>query len=886
MVGRTISHYRVIEKLGEGGMGVVYKAEDTQLRRTVALKFLPRETLDEEEVKARLLREAQAAAGLDHPNICAVHGIHEEEGETFIAMAYIDGPSLAEKIKERPLPLEEALSIATQIAEGLHEAHEHGVVHRDIKPQNILLTAKGQVKILDFGLASLTGRSKLTKTGTTLGTPAYMAPEQLEGRKVDRRADVWALGCVLYEVLTQKTPFDADYEQAIGYGILNEDPEPVTAQRAGLPTEIDRLITKALAKDPDHRYQHADDLLADLRALTAEVRQKTPSGGPRTMAEETALADPTGKARQLLPWAVAATLAAALAVSVFSDRLAESPPERIVRRFSFAPDDLHTGIIAPDGRHVAYITGPEGTGTLWLRPLGNETPRQLAAPVDVASIPCLAWSPDGSSIAFASDGQLKRVALADGAPVVVAELPVAQDNNDCVGAAWSPDGGSIVFGSGYRPYAVPAGGGEPKVIFETGGPEEPANFYSPHFLPSVGASRALVFSAGSPIGRTALWVANLDSGEQHELVPGSRAWYSDSGHLIHGSTAMSEPGLWVLPFSLDSFTAMGEPFRITQTGFRASLAQDGTMVYNEPQRTGLERLTWRDRSGAVLERVGQTQIQMVRPAVSPDGLLAAVASDEGGSLDIWVHDLTRGSKTRLTFGEGIENSPAWSPSGREVAYWGSSLEGIGILSKSIDDAADAQVLVDSEQGNVFDAVWLNDGQSLVYARARGLFGFADIWYATRREDGVFERKEFLSTPAAESIPTPSPDGRYLAYVSDESGRDEVYIRQFPDGSGKRQVSLNGGTQPTWRRDGRELFYVEGASLMAVEVSTEGGLTLGRPQRLFDSEDLRSFSRHAEYDVSPDGERFLTTAPADDEAGDGSVIRVVQNWYEQFRDREQ
>ncbi len=267
-------------------MGVVYKAEDTQLRRTVALKFLSRDTLGEDEFKARLIREAQAAAALDHPNICAVHGIHEEEGETFIAMAYIDGPSLAEKIKERPLPLDEALSIAAQIAEGLNEAHEQGVVHRDIKPQNILLTSKGQVKILDFGLALLTGFSKLTKSGTTLGTPAYMSPEQLEGKNVDRRADVWALGCVLYEMLTQKTPFEADYEQAIGYGILNEDPEPVTAQRAGLSPEIDRLLSKALAKDRDERYQHADDLLADLRVL-----QKQSSGARKASSGQRSASD-------------------------------------------------------------------------------------------------------------------------------------------------------------------------------------------------------------------------------------------------------------------------------------------------------------------------------------------------------------------------------------------------------------------------------------------------------------------------------------------------------------------------------------------------------------------------------------------------------------------
>jgi len=274
MIGRTISHYKILEKLGEGGMGVVWKAEDTQLRRIVALKFLSSETVGNEEVKARLIREAQASASLDHPNICQVFGIHEEQGQTFIAMAFIDGPALADKIKERPLPLKEALDLTIQIAEGLQEAHETGIVHRDIKPHNVMLTAKGQVKIMDFGLASLAGRSKLTKSGTTLGTPAYMAPEQLEGRDVDRRADIWALGCVLYEMLTQRTPFDAEYEQAIAYGILNEAAEPVTAQRSGLPTEIDRAIGKALAKDRAERYQHADEFVVDLKNLRRDSSRK------------------------------------------------------------------------------------------------------------------------------------------------------------------------------------------------------------------------------------------------------------------------------------------------------------------------------------------------------------------------------------------------------------------------------------------------------------------------------------------------------------------------------------------------------------------------------------------------------------------------------------
>ena len=267
MIGRTISHYKILEKIGEGGMGVVYKAEDLSLQRTVALKFLSPHSLDDPESKERFLREARSAASLDHPNVCTVYEIGEQDGQTFLSMAFIEGKTVKDKIAERPLPLDEALHIALQIGEGLREAHENGVVHRDVKPHNVMLTSRGQVKIMDFGLAQLAGRSQITKTGLALGTLSYMSPEQLEGQTVDRRSDIWSFGVVLYEMMAQRTPFDAEHQQAISHGIMNEEPEPVTALRSGLPIEIDRVLGKALAKSPEQRYQHMDDLLVDLRAL-------------------------------------------------------------------------------------------------------------------------------------------------------------------------------------------------------------------------------------------------------------------------------------------------------------------------------------------------------------------------------------------------------------------------------------------------------------------------------------------------------------------------------------------------------------------------------------------------------------------------------------------
>jgi len=906
VVGSSISHYKILAKLGEGGMGVVYKAEDTKLERAVALKFLAAHLVDEGEAKERFLREAKAAAALHHPNICPVYEIDEAQGKTFLAMAFLEGEPLEDGIAKGPLPLKDALEIGRQLAEGLSAAHGKGIIHRDIKPANILVSPEGRATIMDFGLARLTEASRLTKAEQTVGTAAYMSPEQMQGVEADHRTDIWALGCVLYEMVAGVRPFQGEYAQALAYEIVNQAVEPLTGVRAGVPMELEFIVSKCMAKDVDDRYGDSAEIAKDLRTLAEKLKSgrstitrlsrpaqaplasaaslqagsvAMPSTGPSLPAGDVV---PRSRLR-LFQAALALSVLAALAVSFL--HFGEQPPERRVRRFSIAPDGLLGGIISPDGRHIAYLAG-SGEAALWLRTLENETARELAAPVDIDVLPCLAWSPDSSSIAFAQDSELKRISLSGSAPVTLCKLP-SEGQFDCIGATWSPDGETIIFSSGTKPYGVSAGGGEPSVLFETGGPDEPSNFWSPNFLPSAAGSEALVFDAGAAVD-SKVWVADLGTGEQWELAPGSAASYSQSGHLVHGPTSVNEPGLWARPFSLDTLTPTGESFRIEQTGFLASLGQDGTMVYTDTPRSVEETLVWRDRAGAVRETVGQPQSQMARPAVSPDGRFVAVASNESGSVDIWVHDLARAAKTRLTFSEANENAPTWSPSGREIAYYTNVQEDgggfvAGIVSKSTDASGIAAVLVDPEEGSAFDPVWLQDGRRFVYTLQ--FSGQSDIWYATSAGDANgYEQKPFVSTPANEGAPTPSPDGLHLAYVSDESGSREVYVRRFPDGSGRRQVSINGGTQPVWRRDGRELFYVDGTTLMAVAVSDEGGLTLGQPQALFDSEDLRSDARHPQYDVSPDGERFLTTAPAGDERG-SSVIRIVDNWYEQFREHE-
>ncbi len=889
MVGRSILQYKITEKLGEGGMGVVYKAEDTQLRRTVALKFLPRETLDEEEVKARLIREAQAAAALDHPNICQVFGIHEEDGETFIAMAYIDGPSLAERIKERPLPLGEALGITIQIAEALHAADEKGIVHRDIKPQNIMLTAKGQVKILDFGLASLAGRSKLTKSGTVLGTPAYMAPEQLEAGQVDRRADIWALGCVLYEMLTQRSPFEADYEQAIGYGILNEDPEPVTALRSGLPTELDRLLGKALAKDRAERYQHADEMLADLRILQKQSGARKMPSGRSTVAATASVADelPLGPvtaqpSSRRVERVLLAVLGIALlgTLAVHFTQTQEVATQRPLLRFSFPADGVAregAARISPDGKHIAYALESDGERTLWLRSLDSESARSMAGTVGAADA---FWSPDSLSIGFATDSELKRIAIDGSDPIILCELPADVLSFD--GATWSPDGSRIVFSSGLQLYEVAARGGEPKLLSGLGHAERPLLLH-PHFLP-VYAPSILVYTAAASGSDRVLALKNFETGESWELSPGAAPFYSTDGYLIHGAVRDGDAGLWALPFSLASLEPTGESFPLSAIGHMPTVSKDGTLAFVDQPQRGLEALVWRNRSGEILERVGQLQLDMAQPSISPDGRFVAVGSSESGNDDIWIHDLTRSTKTRLTFSTSGEVAPTWSPSGREVAYVIAG--GRRLMAKATDGTSEATVLVDGGTG-LNNPDWSRDSRYLAYQQVRE-GGEPDIGYLNLTADRDSSQPAASPTTSSRNgrVPKLSPDGRFVAYVSGESGQLEVYVRPFPDGNGRWQISVDGGAQPGWRGDGAELYYVEDTALMATTVSTERGFTLTQPQKLFETADLLSNTARSTYDVSADGQRFLMITPVPDDGSAPPTVRVVQSWAEEFRDREQ
>ena len=745
-------------------------------------------------------------------------------------------------------------------------------------------------------------------------------------------------------------PFQGVYDQALVYEIVNQEPEPLTGVRTGVPMELEWIVGKCLAKDREDRYGRAEDMMLDLRTLAeklksggstilqtgvgaqhhaTEVRragadepsqndhplakyrviEDLDSGGDSVVyrAEDTQLkrsvtisvlpesaAHQTGqrqrsKDRALLGGGV--LLVAALVVIFAMWLRGPAPAEPApLRRFAFTPPegvgataDRTNVAISPNGKHIAFITaGSEGK--LWVQDLDQRQPRAIDG-TEGAIAPF--WSPGSDFIGFAAAGELKKVSVQGGLAIRVCELA----GTLFLGGTWSPDGEVIVFSSRIPPvlYEVPGRGGTPNLLISPEEPEgspggPPGGIVWPHFLPSEAGARVLVFAFGSPTDHT-MMVQNLETGQKELLEPGTMPFYSPSGHLVYQSGPQTHD-LWALPFSLDTLRATGEAFPISQNSRGPTVAVDQTLVYLDSSASGQQQLVWLDRRGEKTGEIGQVQGAIGSPALSPDGRLVAVTATEGSNTDVWVYDIARGVKTRLSSAPESDRRPVWSPAGDEVAFTSDRAGNYDIFLRQADGSGEEKVLAETPHPELLSD-WSRDGKYLLYHLSnpenRG-----DLWYLERNEDDSgWEPHPFLQTPFNQFVPRFSPDGRYVAYVSDESGQLEVYVQPFPEGGRKVTVSSNGGTKVRWSRDGKELFYVEGETLVAVSVSSGSSFSVGSATRLFEHPGLLPAGNYAPYDVSVDGQRFILA----ETVGEGAdapepSIRVVQNWFAEFRDREQ
>ena len=888
MIGQTISHYKILDKLGEGGMGVVYKAEDERLRRTVALKFLPNRTESEDE-RARFEREAQAAAALDHPNICTVYEIDQVDGQTFLAMQFLEGQTLDQRIESGPVPLKEALSIACQAAEGLAAAHEKGVVHRDIKASNLMLISRPtggvQVKLMDFGLAQLSGRSKLTQAASILGTIAYMSPEQTQGEAVDLRTDVWALGIVLYEMVAGELPFKGHYDQATMYSILNEPAEPLTAVRSRLPMDLDWIVDKCLAKEPAARYQSMGDLLIDLHNLerklaSGQTQIRQPGVAPAVSPAAPAVAPvlPQSKSNPTTIAAIGVALAAlALSAWLALGSADSNGPKQELRRFEISlPQAIPQGTrvrdmaIAPDGGKLAFIPAADDA-RLWIRHLDQAVAWAVDGTEGASN---LFWSPDSQLIGYRAGRQIRTVSALGGPSNVVCEF----EGPLFASAAWSPDSSTILFGGGDPPRVmeVAAAGGMPRKLAMSQrekGTRGRVWFPAGVQLLTSPAGDRLALTGQSSFEGDQIVIQNIDRDETHVIVEGVDPAYSVSGHVLF------RPGrnvreIWAVPVSLDTLEPIGETFRVAQGGIRPTVSADGTLVYIGESESTAHRLVWRDRSGEQVGVAGRPQPAMRDVEVSPDGSRIAVTADETGSGDVWVHEAGREIRSRVTFDEAEDGSPVWSPDGTRIAFFSVRGQTPAIWIKQVDGTREPRKIAGPE-GPARPVAWSPDGQYLL-VQTRGRGGGGGIYSVDLREDTSYEIYEFAQA-GGNGRAAFSPDGAFVAYESRETGESEVFLRSFPDGARRWQVSTEGGQYPRWNAAGDELFYVDGTALVATPITLGEQVEIGDPQPLFSLQSQGRGPRGSSYGVAPDGERFVVVEP--DMEPRPPTIEVVLNWLE-------
>ena len=857
MTGQNIGRYKIVAKLGEGGMGEVYQAEDSTLGRTVALKFLAAHLLHDAEAKQRFLREARAAAALHHPNICTVFEVAEEGGKTFLAMAYVEGVSLEERIARGPLPLKDALEIGRQIAEGLEAAHERGVVHRDIKPANIMVDSKGRATILDFGLARLAEASKLTRADQTVGTAAYMSPEQIQGGEVGPRTDVWALGCVLYEMVAGVRLFKGQYDQALAYEILNEEPEPLTGVRSGVPMELELLVAKCLAKNAAERYQMASEAVVDLRTL----ERKLASGHSRIRSMGAARArespSPPPPTRRLRSVAIAAgAVAVGLAIGFGLGRTGEPAPAITYEFDALLPENhqLHSLAFSPDGRVLVAASASATGQALWKRRMDASEFEEIPN-TEGATYPF--WSPDGRWIGFFADGSLKKVPVDGGAAVTLCPAPQGR------GGAWNEHDVIVFSGSPFLTELsrIPAIGGRPeKIALAHSDKNGSARF--PQFLPD--GERFLYYYNGED--GVGVYVSSLGGADPARVLsdPSAASYLpaADDGEGKGRILIVRDDVLVEQRVDAATLETVGAPTPIADSvpptansgffGFAAS--SSGSIAYLT--RAPLERaqLAWYDRKGHEIESLGEPMGPR-RVELSPTGSFVALEIDGG----VAVFDLTRNLLSELAVGAGKARVPTWADD--RTLYFGVDRDQIDqgrrwIARARVDARGKEETILEAndELRNPRPLGTSPNGEFLLITsqhldgdrdvRALPLAGGEPIAVAVTRSDEKFA--DF------------SPNGEWLAFSSDQSGRTEVYVQDFPEGNRRIRVSSEGGSFPRWRSGGRELFYLAlDGTITVVPIQLGQEVTASAPVALFQTRSLPVSHRNwPTYDVTADGSRIL------------------------------
>jgi Tol biopolymer transport system component/predicted Ser/Thr protein kinase len=893
--GETLAHYRVEGKIGEGGIGAVYRAYDSRLRRNVALKILLPERFADLERKHRLLREAHAASGLNHPNIVTIYEIGSDRDVDFIAMEYIEGKTLDELIPREGMRPAQALRYAVQIADALAKAHGAGILHRDLKPSNIMATPEGRIKLLDFGLAKVleppdtspdaptVTAQYLTEEGTVLGTAAYMSPEQAEGRKLDARSDIFAFGSVLYEMATGRRPFSGDSRLALMSKIVNEDPLP-PGQLAALPPDVEKLILRCLRKDVSRRYQS----MADLRVALEDLETET-SGTPLRPSSAAAAAPRARTAVQTGGLIAAVILVAVLAIFIALRVLRPTPQAVAVRtvKFTITPSNLVRGgynevdaevSISRDGEHITYVESQGGQ--LWIRDIDQEGAR----PVPGASAVYQAfWSPDNRSIGYAAGSNcggrggcdLVRIPAEGGTPALVAKLQGGFKR-----ACWSSDGQTILYADSSGMYTVPEKGGPVTQILKHSHLEHPS------FVDLAKGRRAFLYQAvdAERPGGHGIYIQVAGENRRRFILLSTSSnpypVYSPTGHIVYVDGQRDGTAVWALPFSLETLEATGKPFPIAQHGSSPVVSLTGTLVYSDVP-SDRQQLTTVDRSGATLATMGEPQRQN-DPTFSPDGRkLAVVVTDT--DPDIWIYDLDRGIRSRLTSDPAAEILGAWTPSGDQITYASNRNRNFDIFSKPSSGAGEATLLVGTPaMERALD--WSRDQNYLLYMTGTPETQ-GDLMYRERGSDGALgEAKVFMKTPANETFGQFSPDGRFVVYASDQSGTTEIYVRDFPRAANQWQISDHGGFNPRWSRDGKEIYYLAEGGVMAVSIAMRPAFSPAAPVRLFEKRGMRTAALFRQYDISPDGKRFaiLEKPPGEPPLS----IHVVHNWFEEFRGGQQ